>query len=71
MLQQIRQFLRLTPFQPFEIRCSNGDVFRIGHPENATVLNHFVSVALPDGENAILLSALHIVGFSGVDQVAA
>jgi hypothetical protein len=71
MLEQIRQRLRETPFKPFEIRCSSGDVFRVTHPENAAVVAHTVTVALPDGENSITLSALHIIGVSGIDQVAA
>ena len=28
MLEQIGLRLRYTPFQPFEVRCSNGDVYR-------------------------------------------
>jgi hypothetical protein len=71
MLEQIRLRLRQTPFQPFEIRCSSGDVFRVDHPENAAVVAHSVTVALPDGENAITLSALHIIGVAGIDQVTA
>ena len=71
MLQQIRARLRATPFQPFEIRLSSGDVFRVEHPENAAVIGHNVAVLLPDGENAIMLSGLHIVGVSGLDIVAA
>ena len=71
MLQQIRAFRRQTPFHAFEIRCSNGDVFRVEHPENAAIVNHTVTVALPDGENAIMLSSLYIVGVAGIDQMAA
>ena len=71
MLQQIRFFLHQTPFQPFAIRCSSGDVFRVEHPENAAIVKHTVLVALPEGDEAIMLSALHIVGVSGIEQVAA
>ena len=71
MLKQIQLLLHQVPFQPFEIRCSSGDIFRVEHPENAAVVNHFVTVAMPDGENAIMLSALHIVGVLGMDQIAA
>ena len=70
MLEQIKQRLRHTPFRPFEIRCSNGDVFKVTHPENAAVVAHTVTVALPDGENSITLSALHIIGVAGLEEVA-
>lgn len=71
MLQQIRMFLQQTPFQPFQIRISSGDVFRVEHPENAAIVKHSVLVALPEGDEAIMLSALHIVCVSGIEQVAA
>ena len=71
MLEQIRFYLRQTPFQPFQIRCSSGDIFRVDHPENAAIVKHTVLVARPEGDEAIMLSALHIVGVSGSEQVAA
>ena len=71
MLEQIRMYLRQTPFQAFKIRCSSGDVFLVDHPENAAVVKHTVLVALPEGDEAIMLSSLHIVGVSGVEQMAA
>lgn len=71
MLEQIRQRLREMPFLPFEVRCSSGDVFRVEHPENAAVVAHSVTIALPDGQNSITLSPLHIVGVAGVDELAA
>ena len=71
MLEEIRLLLRQTPFQPFEIQCSSGDVFRVEHPENAAVVKHWVMVALPDGENAIMISALHIVGVVGRERMSA
>ncbi|HYR57397.1 MAG TPA: hypothetical protein VEO95_02160 [Chthoniobacteraceae bacterium] len=71
MLEQIRRHLKATPFQPFEIHTSSGEIFRVAHPENAAVLNHWVSVAMPDGENAAMVSALHIVAVVGADQMAA
>jgi hypothetical protein len=71
MLEQIRRLLKTAPFRPFEIHTSSGEIFRIAHPENAAVLNHWVSVAMPDGENAAMISALHIVAIIGADTVEA
>lgn len=69
MLQEIRLRLRATPFCPFEVHCSSGDVFRVEHPENAAVVGRWVTIAL-NGEDVITLAALHIVGVAGVDPVA-
>ena len=71
MLQQIRFFLKSTPFTPFAVHCSSGEVFRVEHPENAAIVGNHVVVALPDGENAVMLSPLHITGVSGPESVAA
>jgi hypothetical protein len=71
VLEQIRQFLKNTPFQPFEIHCSSGEVFRVEHPENAAVVGQQVVVALPDDKNAIMISPFHIVGVSGIQNVSA
>jgi hypothetical protein len=65
MLEQIRNYLRATSFVPFQIHTSAGEVFNIDHPENCAVVAHSVLVALPDGENAIAINALHITGVAG------
>jgi hypothetical protein len=71
MLEQVRHFLKNMPFQPIEIHCSSGEVFRVEHPENAAIVGHQIVVALPDAQNAIMISPLHIIGVSGVQNVAA
>jgi len=72
MIQQIRLLLKAVPFAPFAIHCSSGDVFRVDHPESAAIVGqHHVVVALPDGESAIMLTPLHIIGVSGPESVAA
>ena len=71
MLEQIRHFLKNTPFRPFEIHCSSGEVFRVEHLENAAVVGQEVVMALPDSQNAIMISPLHIVGVSGSPSVPA
>ena len=65
MLEQIRRLLRAVPFVPFQIHTSAGEVFNVEHPENCAIVAHTVVVALPDGENAIMLSPLHISGVAG------
>jgi hypothetical protein len=70
MIKEIRQHLDATPFEPFEIRSSNGEVYRVGHPENAAVVGGRVIVARADGEGVHVLSALHIVAVSGAERVS-
>jgi hypothetical protein len=71
MLQQIRNYLKSTPFRPFMIHASSGENFPVDHPESAAIVGQNVLVLLPDGENSIALWALHIIGVSGAENVAA
>jgi hypothetical protein len=71
MLEQVRYFLKNVPFRPFQIHCSSGEVFRVEHPENAAIVGKQVVVALPDGQNAIMISPLHITGVAGLQDVPA
>jgi hypothetical protein len=71
MLEQVRSLLSNTPFRPFEIHCSSGEVFQVEHSENAAVVGNFVVVALSGGKKAIMISPLHITGVSGIQSVPA
>jgi hypothetical protein len=64
----VRHFLRNEPFRPFEIHCGSGEVFRVEHPEDAAVVGTRVVVPLADGQNAIMISLLQIVGVNGAQN---
>jgi len=59
----------MVPFQPFQVRASNGEVFRVDHPENAAVVGGRVVIAWEDGDGVHMLSPLHIVAVSGADHL--
>ena len=66
MFEQIRQYLQATPFVPFQIHTSGGEVVNVDHPENCAIVgNKVIVVLLPDGENAITLYPLHVTGVAG------
>ena len=70
VIEELQQHLRAVPFVPFEVRLSNGDVFRVADPEMAAVIGMRVVVADPDGESAHVLSPFHIAAVSGADSVS-
>ena len=49
-MDKIREFLRRQPFQPFEIRTSEGRVYTVDHPE-------FIKLYLEPGEIDIVVGA--------------
>ncbi|HUY35377.1 MAG TPA: hypothetical protein VMV69_21715 [Pirellulales bacterium] len=48
--ETIQQMLRRQPFEPFEIRLSNGEVHEVRHPENAAVGRTRLVIMYPDTE---------------------
>ena len=46
----VQQMLRRQPFEPFEIRLSNGEVHAIRHPENAALGRTRLVIMYPDTE---------------------
>jgi hypothetical protein len=55
----MQELLRRQPFEPFEIRLTNGDKHEVRHPEMALLLRSRLVIALPDDRMAIC-PLLHI-----------
>jgi hypothetical protein len=53
-------FLRRQPFQPFEVRMSNGDAFQIRHPEMAFLLKSSLILGSPESDDFVFCSLLHV-----------
>jgi hypothetical protein len=52
--------LQRQPFQPFEVRMSNGDAFQIRHPEKAYLLKSSLILGSPQSDDFIFCSLLHV-----------
>ncbi len=66
--EDIREFLRRQPFQPFRLTLTDGRTYEVHHPELAMVGRSSVNVGLPSPGNAepafyryITVSLLHIM----------
>jgi hypothetical protein len=55
----MQELLRRQPFEPFEIRLSNGEKYEIRHPEMALLLKSRLAIALPD-DRMVICPLLHI-----------
>jgi hypothetical protein len=55
----MQELLRRQPFEPFEIRLTNGEKCEIRHPEMALLLKSRLVVALPD-DRMVICPLLHI-----------
>ena len=65
MNHEIRKLLSAEPFVPFVVTMSNGNAYRVGHPENAVLAKHFlVVVSGEENEDIDNLYLLHIASLS-------
>lgn len=66
MLEQIRQFLRATPFQPFDIRTSDGREYHVATPDHAHIRPGGTQLYVyPDDGRDVAISALHLAAVVG------
>ncbi len=49
----MQELLRREPFEPFEIRLTNGEKHEVCHPEMALLLRSRLVIALPDDRMVI------------------
>ena len=57
--EAMRELLQRQPFEPFEIRLSNGEKHEVRHPEMALLLRSRLVIALPD-DRMVICPLLHI-----------
>lgn len=58
--QAIRDLLTRQPFEPFEVRMSNGERHPVRHPENAMVIGSRMVIGYPEADRIVTVSLLHI-----------
>ena len=58
-VETLRELLRRQPFEPFEVRMTNGDAHRIRHPELAFLAGSRLVVHYPENDRIAILSLLH------------
>ena len=57
--EAMRELLQRQPFEPFEIRLTNGEKHEVRHPEMALLLEWRLVIALPD-DQMVICPLLHI-----------
>ena len=55
----MQQLLRRQPFETFEIRLTNGEKYKVRHPEMALLLKSRIVIALPR-DRMVICPLLHI-----------
>jgi len=58
--EAVREFLRKKPFEPFEVRLSNGDIHPVRHPEFVFLLKNTLVIGYPGSDRVAVCSLLHV-----------
>ena len=58
--ETMQTLLKRQPFQPFEVRMSNGDAYQIRHPEMAFLLRSSLILGSPESDDFVFCSLLHV-----------
>ncbi len=67
--EQVRECLKAQPFEPFEVRLSNGDVHQVRHPEFAMLLKNTLIIGYPDPDRAVHIGLIHINSIQALQSV--
>ncbi len=58
--ENIREWLTRQPFEPFELRLSNGEVFQVRHSEVVAIGRTRIAVADPETDRIAHVALIHI-----------
>lgn len=58
--ETIREWLNRRPFEPFELRLSNGEHYEVHHPEVVAIGRTRIAVADPNTDRMVHVALVHI-----------
>jgi len=58
--ETLKELLQKQPFEPFEIRLSNGERYEVRHPEMALLLKSRIAVGDPEKDRMTIVDLIHI-----------
>lgn len=67
--ETIRELLQRKPFEPFEVRLSNGDAHPVKHPECVAITKARLVMVDPDTERLAICSILHVASIAMIHPV--
>ncbi len=56
----VREWLNRQPFEPFELRLSNGEIYQVRHPENIAIGKNRIAVVDPGADRFVHIALVHI-----------
>ena len=69
--EAIRELLARRPFEPFEVRLTNGDVHVVKHPECVIITKARLVIADLDADRLTICALLHVASLSLIHPINA
>jgi hypothetical protein len=64
--ETIREWLNRRPFEPFELRLSNGDAFQVRHPEVVAIGKNRIAIVDPETDQIVHVALIHVDSISAL-----
>ena len=58
--ETIREWLRRQPFEPFELRLSNGERYEVRHPELLAIGKNRIAIVDPNTDRFVHVALVHV-----------
>jgi len=58
--ETVREWLTRQPFEPFEVRLSNGEHYQIRHPELLAIGKNRIIIVDPNTDRGVHVALVHI-----------
>ena len=58
--ETIREWLNRRPFEPFELRLSDGETYRVRHPEDMALGKNRIAIADPETDGIAHVALIHV-----------
>ena len=56
----IREWLNRRPFEPFELRLSNGEHYQVRHPELLAIGKNRIIIVEPNTDRVVHVALVHV-----------
>ena len=56
----LREWLNRHPFEPFELRLSNGEAYQVRHPEVLAIGRDRVAIFDPNSDRVVHVALIHV-----------
>lgn len=58
--ETIREWLTRKPFEPFELRLSNGEHYQVRHPELLAIGKNRIIIVEPNTDRVVHVALVHV-----------